>query len=79
MQSYRFNAGREHLPDIVTDFWKGVYHFFTGSFFKSACSGSVFHQLYTRASTRVECLDEEQPLVRRAVEHALMVAAGITR
>jgi hypothetical protein len=26
MQSYRFNARREHLPDIVADFWKGVYH-----------------------------------------------------
>jgi hypothetical protein len=35
MQSYRFNAAREHLPDIVTDFWKGVYHFFTGLFLVS--------------------------------------------
>jgi hypothetical protein len=28
-------AGREHLPDIVTDFWKGVYHLFTESFLVS--------------------------------------------
>ena len=56
MQSYRFNAGREHLPDIVTDFWKGVYHFLTGSFSSQAAQGSVFRQLYTRVDKALNVL-----------------------
>jgi hypothetical protein len=78
MQSYRFNAGREHLPDIVTDFWKGVYHFFTGLFPVSVLRLGI-PPAVRRVDKTLNGLTRSNHSVGGRSNTPILVTAGITR